>query len=78
MSTTRDPGTDQPLPEPNDRPHIHDLVAADLMDRKALGARKYGAPLQPHNGRSGLLDWYQELLDACVYARQLLYEERGE
>lgn len=76
MSDVRDPETDQALPIPNDRPSIHDLVAADLAARKAHGLRKYGSLLQAGNGRSFLLDLYEELLDACCYVRGRLEEER--
>lgn len=67
---------DQPLPTPNDRPHIHDLVAADIQARKELGTRRYGTPLQPHNGRDALRDAYEELLDGACYIRQEI-EERA-
>lgn len=74
MSEIRDPEHDQPLPVPTDGPSMHDLVAADLADRKALGLRKYGSLLQAYNGRSAIRDLYEELLDATVYARQILEE----
>ena len=64
-----------PKPTPNQHPPIHDLVALDLMKRKAHGTRKYGTPLQPHNGRNALQDLYEELLDACAYLKQRLREE---
>lgn len=65
---------DQPLPTPNDGAHIHDLLTADIQARKELGTRRYGTPLQAHNGRDALLDAYQECLDLAVYLRQLLAE----
>jgi hypothetical protein len=68
---------DQPAPIPNDRQAIVDLVVADLAERKRLGVERYGTPLQAHNGRDGLVDLYQELLDACCYTRQLI-EERAQ
>ena len=74
MSDVRDPETDQPLPEKNDRPFIQDLVIADIEDRKALGIRKYGTLLQSGNGRDMLLDAYQEALDLVIYLRGLLDE----
>ncbi len=73
LRTPRDEG-DQPLPIPNQRRHIHDLVAEDLQARKALGTRRYGTPLQAFNGRDSLVDLYQELLDACVYIRTVIEE----
>lgn len=65
---------DQPLPVPNDRLLIHDLVAADIQARKELGTRRYGTPLQPFNGRDALLDAYQEALDLAVYLKQAIVE----
>lgn len=69
---------DQPLPHPSTGPSMHDLVVADLMDRKELGRRRYGSFLQKNNGRDALLDAYQELLDFMVYFRQVLAERNAE
>lgn len=77
MSNERDPSRDQMLPVPNDTEAIHDLVAADLAERKAFGTRKYGTPLQAHNGRDALLDAYEEALDLCVYLKQAMVERDG-
>lgn len=66
----------QPLPIPNDGPSMHDLVIADMENRKAFGLNKYGALLQANNGRDALQDLYDELMDAIVYVRQLI-EERS-
>lgn len=74
MSDERDPDRDQALPVPNDTEAIHDLVAADLAERKSFGTRKYGTPLQAHNGRDALLDAYEEALDLCVYLKQAMVE----
>lgn len=68
---------DQPPPAPNERPHIADLVIADIQERKRLGIERYGVALQPHNGRDALVDLYQELLDGAKYARQKI-EERDD
>lgn len=76
MSDVRDPATDQRLPIPNDQTSCQDLVIADIEERKALGIKKYGTLLQPFNGRSFLLDAYQEVLDLAVYLRGMLEEER--
>ena len=65
---------DQPSPIINDRPAIQDLVLADVAERKRIGIERYGTPLQGFNGRDALVDLYQELLDACVYVRQVLFE----
>lgn len=68
---------DQPLPVTNNGPCIQDLVIADIETRKAVGLRRYGTVLQPHNGRNALLDAYEEAIDLAVYLRQLLYERRA-
>ena len=65
---------DQQLPEPNKWPHIHDLVIVDVSERKNLGTRRYGTPLQPFNGRSALQDAYEEALDLTAYLRQVSLE----
>ena len=69
--------TEQPDPVHNEKPACWDLVMKDMTDRDQWGRTKYGTPLQPFNGRDALTDTYQELLDACVYMRQLLYERDG-
>ena len=46
-----------------------------MQARKQLGLERYDSLLQAHNGRDSLLDLYEELLDAAVYARQV-QEER--
>jgi hypothetical protein len=65
----------QPLPTPNDRPHVTDLVMQDLSDRKALGIARYNTPLQPFNGRDSLQDAYEECLDQALYLRQWMQEK---
>lgn len=65
---------DQPLPVEGLSPPIHDLCAQDIQARKQLGIKRYGRALQAGNGRDGLRDAYEELLDACAYLRQLLWE----
>lgn len=77
MSDVRDPDRDQAAPIPNDGPSCHDLVIADMEERKAFGLRKYSTYLQPHNGRSFLQDAYEEVLDLAVYLRGRLEEERS-
>jgi hypothetical protein len=70
--------TPQPPPKRNGKPAVTDLVLADFQARDAFGTRKYGTRLQPHNGRDALIDLYQELLDACCYTRQLIFERDGK
>ena len=67
----------QPAPKQNALPAVWDLVVADMVARDHLGAERYGTRLQPMNGRDAMRDLYEELLDACVYARQMLYERDG-
>ena len=70
--------TEQPEPIRNDKPACWDLVMSDMRDRDTWGRSKYGTPLQPFNGRDALTDIYQEILDAAVYMRQLIFERDGK
>lgn len=49
--------------------HLH-CIRADLGTRDRLGRATYGTPLLSGNGRDWLVDVYEELLDALVYAEQ--------
>ena len=69
--------TTQPKPKGQDV-IILALVKQDLIARAEVGERKYGEKLKPFNGRSALVDAYQEALDLCMYLRQLIYEETGQ
>ncbi len=60
-----------PLPG---RESVTDAVIRDLRERREMGKAKYGTELRSHNGRSALLDAYQEALDLCLYLRQALIE----
>lgn len=51
------------------------LLIADLEARAAVGLKKYGRPLQTHNGRNALLDAYEEALDMALYLKQALMEQ---
>lgn len=66
---------DQPVPVPNDLPHVADLVKVDIDARRAKGIATYGQALQPLNNRSALQDLYEELLDGAHYVRQRMEEE---
>lgn len=68
-------GDSQAMPVVNDELDIQSRVIADITARRQLGIRRYGTALQPHNGRSALLDLYEELVDAVMYAKQRLVEE---
>lgn len=68
----------EPQPVHNDKPAVWELVIADMEARDEFGRKKYGTPLQPHNGRDALTDAYQEALDLLVYLRQMIYERDGK
>ena len=65
---------EQPEPISNNKPAVWGLVLADMSARDAVGRKRYGIPLQPHNGRDALRDAYEEALDLCAYLRQAIYE----
>ena len=54
------------------------LVVDDMHGRDALGMRKYGRPLLPHDGRDTLQDAYEEALDLAVYLRKAMLERDGK
>ena len=70
--------TEQPEPIGNTSPPVWWLVMKDMDARDQLGRKRYGTPLQPHNGRDALTDAYQEALDLAVYLRQAIYERDGK
>ena len=70
--------TPQPLPISNISKSAHDLVIADMIDRKEFGHNKYGVYLQSDNGRNNLIDAYQEILDLAVYVRCQIEENHIE
>jgi len=75
MSDPKNPRViEQKDPEKNELPAVWDLVIKDMQDRDKEGERKYKTRLQPFNGRDALIDVYQEMLDAVVYMRQIIYE----
>lgn len=69
---------DQPPPIANDHPPIWNIVVMDMLNRDHVGRKRYGVPLQPHNGRDVLRDAYEEALDLCAYLRQAIYERDGK
>lgn len=72
------PDTAQPPPVPRpELPSMHDLVRADLVNRKDYGYRKYRSTLTAFNGRDPLLDAYEEALDLVVYLRQAIEERKA-
>jgi hypothetical protein len=50
----------------------------DMQSRHELGIKRYGTPLQPHNGRDALRDAYEEALDLAVYLRTAIFERDGK
>jgi hypothetical protein len=68
---------DQPLPRAGQQ-NVSEAVKADLDARIQLGIQRYGQPLQTFNGRDALKDLYEELLDACHYAKQAILERDVE
>lgn len=67
-------GDTQAMPVASDSPVMHKLVQDDLEARLQVGIKRYGQPLQARNGRDALVDLYEELLDACVYIKQAIWE----
>lgn len=47
-------------------------IETDLLERRALGLRRYGSLLQPGNGRDPLRDAYEEVVDLVAYFKQLI------
>lgn len=66
---------EQPLPVANGQEFVHDRVAAALLARKEIGVERYGAALQPFNGRNALRDAHEEILDLAVYVQQAIDEQ---
>lgn len=62
-------------PTPNNSEPVVNQVMHDLHRRKVMGIKKYGTPLQAHNGRDALQDAYEEALDLCCYLKQKLLED---
>ena len=74
-SSARIGSTDQPLPTPTADPvGMHDLLIGHITARKDMGLNKYNTLLQTFNGRDGLRDAFEELLDLLVYLQQLMIE----
>lgn len=49
----------------------------DFMSRVEKGVQTYGEPLTAFNGRSSLVDAYQEALDMMAYLKQGILEGFG-
>lgn len=54
---------------------IPSLVIQDIEARAKIGEERYGERLKPFNGRSAIIDAYQESIDLVKYLRQLIFEQ---
>lgn len=52
-------------------------VCDDLQRRSEVGQKRYGTKLKTFNGRSAMLDGYEESLDLCQYIKQRAMEKPG-
>ena len=57
------------------RDKVPSALFTALHARSELGIRRYGRPLQAYNGRNAVVDLYQEVLDAIMYAGQIIIEQ---
>jgi hypothetical protein len=69
--------SEQPKPRRHGGEYVYMRVIDDMRVRADMGLKKYGTYLQAHNGRDGLRDAYEEVLDLAVYLRQVI-DERDE
>jgi hypothetical protein len=53
-------------------------IIDDFHYRSRIGLERYGTTLKTNNGRDALIDVYEELLDAYVYAVQHLMETESD
>jgi hypothetical protein len=67
---------EQPLPQEG-RGDILLSLAEQLLERRRIGKRRYGRPLQAFNGRNPYRDLLEELLDATAYAEQVRVEHEA-
>lgn len=67
--SAKTPNTPEPAPKPGVARATWSLVMADMLERDATGAAKYGIRHQHDNGRDHLVDAYQECLDLALYLR---------
>lgn len=68
----------QPNPMHNESVPVITQLHTYFERRAAMGVQKYGTPLQAHNGRDGLVDLFEELIDAVQYCAQVLIERDGK
>lgn len=74
---------DQPLPAEG-RENVQDVVIESLeglieqhRERRDLGAKRYGRPLQTFNGRDAVRDAFEEAVDLSVYLMQIDLEMKA-
>lgn len=67
--------SEQPNPTPG-KQVVGEQVIKDMLNRMHVGRERYGTFLETHNGRDSLQDLYEELLDATMYIKQRMLEER--
>ena len=77
MSDVRDPDRDQALPVKGRQP-VQQILIDALAERRDYGTKKYGRPLETHNGRSALKDAWEEALDLLTYLTQMRLEAGEE
>lgn len=63
-----------PSPTPGSE-EVTPRLIRELRERAEGGRLKYGHPLQTHNGRSALLDAWEESIDMAQYLTQAVMEE---
>lgn len=76
MGDIRDPERDQRLPKLGRLP-VQEIMIQAIGERREYGIRKYGRPLETHNGRDALKDAWEEALDLFTYLTQVRLE-RGD
>lgn len=54
--------------------HPSQMLKDDLEARAEMGLKKYGTKLRINNGRRAIVDLYQEIMDAIMYAMQARLE----
>jgi hypothetical protein len=77
MGDIMDPDSSQPAPRPGGVPVQAVLIEA-LKQRMEFGLKKYGTPLETHNGRQPLIDMWEEMLDMVSYWTQFILEQGVE
>lgn len=70
--------TEQPLPSPGEGEPVADQLRDWILERKELGIRRYGRPLEAHNGRDALRDALEEAVDLSLYLAQVIIERDGK